>query len=464
MAACQWLGAALQRAARATPEGRELGAFWLLGLLCNIGYVIMLACAAELAAGAVGAVYLCAILPSLLVKLSGPYWFHLATYRTRMHAVAASMALAFCAVALGRTMGQQLLGVAVASFQGGLGEFSVLQLCSRTSSSRRTLTAWSSGTGFAGIAGYAWVVVLHRWLGCSFRATLLLANIVPLAWLRICYALLEEQQPAPAYAQLSGSGSGAEDPPPGPDEGAASAAGPGGPLPPPHQQQQPDQPPGESPSASLLPGQPPGSSASSRSASPEHKLRLDGCAGPATTAAQKLRHTLALWPYTGPLFLVYFAEYAMQAGCWSAIGFPVDSIAARAAFYGYANWVYQCGVFASRSSGGLLQAGRRALWAMSFLQCALLLFFVLDAAVHWWYNYGLLLACFGAGLLGGAVYVNAFTLLAREVVPPLREFSLGAASLGDSLGIACADAAAVMIQGCLYRVNGLAGAAFSCRG
>jgi hypothetical protein len=44
------------------------------------------------------------------------------------------------------------------------------------------------------------------------------------------------------------------------------------------------------------------------------------------------------------------------------------------------------------------------------------------------------------------VYVNAFTLLARDAPPPVREFSLAAASLADSLGVACADVAGVLIQ------------------
>ena len=51
-----------------------------------------------------------------------------------------------------------------------------------------------------------------------------------------------------------------------------------------------------------------------------------------------------------------------------------------------------------------------------------------------------------AGLLGGAVYVNAFTLLAKEVEPSLREFSLSAASLADSVGIALGDICGIMVQ------------------
>lgn len=43
-----------------------------------------------------------------------------------------------------------------------------------------------------------------------------------------------------------------------------------------------------------------------------------------------------------------------------------------------------------------------------------------------------------------------------------REFSLGAASVADSLGVALADVAGILIQGCLFKLNGLPGADFAC--
>ena len=38
------------------------------------------------------------------------------------------------------------------------------------------------------------------------------------------------------------------------------------------------------------------------------------------TARERLSATVALWPFMVPLFVVYFAEYAMQSGTWAAIG------------------------------------------------------------------------------------------------------------------------------------------------
>lgn len=67
-----------------------------------------------------------------------------------MTIVAVTMSLSYLTVAYSHHRSWQLLGVAFAAFQGGLGEASCLALCSLYDS-RRTLTLWSSGTGFAGM-------------------------------------------------------------------------------------------------------------------------------------------------------------------------------------------------------------------------------------------------------------------------------------------------------------------------
>ena len=66
-----------------------------------------------------------------------------------MTVVAVMMSAAYFTVAFARQKSWQLMGVAFAAFQGGLGEASCLALCSLYDS-RRSLTLWSSGTGFAG--------------------------------------------------------------------------------------------------------------------------------------------------------------------------------------------------------------------------------------------------------------------------------------------------------------------------
>lgn len=53
---------------------RNSVAFFLLGLINNSSYVIMMAFAKDIMPAAVGWVYLVNVLPALVVKLSAPYW------------------------------------------------------------------------------------------------------------------------------------------------------------------------------------------------------------------------------------------------------------------------------------------------------------------------------------------------------------------------------------------------------
>jgi battenin len=181
------------------------------------------------------------------------------------------------------------------------------------------------------------------------------------------------------------------------------------------------------------------------------------------TAFERAHFVLDLWPYIIPLFVVYAAEYSLQAGTWTAIGFPVESKVARDSFYEYGNWMYHAGSFLSRSSGSLGTVSMFTLWLMPLLQVVNVLFFTVVAANHFWYNYGLLIPCFYAGLLGGAVYVHGYKRICADFgIVDRREFALAATSVAESFGIVCADVMGLFIQACLYQINGIEGAAVSC--
>lgn len=426
----------------------------------------ILAGAADISASAVGLVYLCAVLPGLVLKITAPYWFHHASYSVRALAAGLMMAGAYVLVAICSTRPPQLLGVILASLQGSLGEASLIALTSRYHS-QSTITAWASGTGFAGVFGYSWVAVLHIIGGWTLRHTLLAANFTVLAWLVVFYFLLEPPEArmiqiqalvdrdsdlvGAAMSAMTGTGqnrsvstsfSALESLRFGDDEGGGV----------------------QRESSALLAGLGMDRNASlprKENSLPQPLRRISKITH--MSNRERLRRTVALWPYMAPLFIVYAAEYAMQTGAWTAVGFPLPSNReSRKRFYVYSNWTYQSGVFLSRSSGMLWRPNRKALWAMPTAQAAFLIFFLADALWHFWYNWTLLLPCFMTGLLGGATYVGAFNLLAREVEPQFREFSLAAASLADSAGIAMADVAGILIQGCLFKANGISGADFAC--
>eukprot|EP00472_Partenskyella_glossopodia_P004347 CAMPEP_0197539234 /NCGR_PEP_ID=MMETSP1318-20131121/62079_1 /TAXON_ID=552666 /ORGANISM="Partenskyella glossopodia, Strain RCC365" /LENGTH=466 /DNA_ID=CAMNT_0043097899 /DNA_START=12 /DNA_END=1412 /DNA_ORIENTATION=- len=399
---------------------RDIITFFLLGLINNSSFVIFAASAKEISSSSVGIVYLCASLPSLMVRVSAPYWFDKVPYRIRIYVATVLMAMSFTGVAMAPYQWLQLLGVCLTSAQQGLGEASLLALCSRFGT--KSLTAWSSGTGVAGLFGYAWVIVFKTWIGLNFRLVLLLANI-----LTVGYVATFLQMRPPPMLQRPGSivtreqeigdvvGEGAEG-------GAINAL--------------------ETQRITLIP-------ASEADTKTKDVVELD------LTTWERLYLSLSLWPTTVPLIIVYFAEYATQAGAWASIGFPPSSKEARDRFYEYANWCYQGGVFVSRSSGVCWQPGRTVLWIMALLQVGVLFFFVINAQIHFWYDYSVLSMAFFTGLLGGAVYVNAFRLITESVPPRLKEIGMTAGAVSSDFGTNIGEGLAVLIQMYLYRVNNI---------
>lgn len=343
------------------------------------------------------------------------------------------MAIAFTIVGLcTSSRAWQLLGVAAASLQSGLGEASCLAMTALYGG-RPAITAWSSGTGLAGIAGYGWVFVFHYKLGLSFTATLLLAEIHVVLWLVTYFKFLVRSSSSAKkeerFADQSEKGGGRRR-----DADHAD-----------HDDDDDDQE-----KTGLLP-----SLTSSLQKQQQSSITP-------LTVNEKVHLVTSLWPFTIPLFVVYFAEYCMQSGTWAVIGFPLHDQHARHQFYVLANWCYQAGVFLSRSAGMLWNASLIVVWIMPVAQLGILLLFILNAMMQYWWNWGLLLPCFVTGLLGGSVYVQGFSAIERDVLPSHREFALAAASVADSFGVALADVVGVIIQGCLFRWNGLEGADFTC--
>ena len=143
-----------------------------------------------------------------------------------------------------------------------------------------------------------------------------------------------------------------------------------------------------------------------------------------------------------PLLLVYIAEYTINQGVTPTLLFPLNHtpFSAYRSFYPFYAFLYQLGVFISRSSTPFMRIHN--LYLPSFLQCgnlALLvcqsLFNIFGDSAGVWIVF---LVIFWEGLLGGAVYVNTFAEIMEKIDEGEREFSLGATSVSDSAGICIA--------------------------
>lgn len=455
--------------------------FFALGLLNNASYIIMLASAKSISEGGTALVYLACVLPSLSLKASAPYWFDKVEYHTRLTVAAGIMAVAFCWVAVFsytttsvdsnnestdpndtstsglsvKTVGQ-LLGVSIMSLQTGLGEASLLALAGkldrmsyqrsvlalgpRSEHSKMTkgrlLTAFSSGTGLSGPFGYLWKILFTQWMKLSLRVTLLLGA----ATLATTYGAIYRR--CLGHVHLPD--------PHKPDEHTAIIQ--------------------RHTAEEIV-------SLETTDEASNSNIMVDGrqvaiLDGPTDSLpishmsrSQRFQLVLTLWPYTIPLFTVYAAEYACQAGAWTAIGFPLDNVEARTTFYLTSNWLYQLGVFVSRSSGTLINVSLPVLWLMPVLQVVNLIFFA-ATAVHptsIWYNSTLYyVVAFYTGLLGGGVYVHGYQRIVADMPSVHTEFALAATSVAESFGILMADVSGLFLQACIYQANGLDGALLQC--
>ncbi|WWC72976.1 uncharacterized protein I206_106940 [Kwoniella pini CBS 10737] len=162
---------------------RLFAAFMIFGLLNNVLYVIILSAALDLVSSSTpkGIVTLFNIFPALATKVAWPLISNGKIQYTRRVGLCTCVSwLGIMTIAFSTSLAPRLLGISMASLSSGLGELTFLQLTTTLptrSTSKTALGAWSSGTGFAGIAG-AGIWWLLRGLGV--KGGLGLSSFLPL--------------------------------------------------------------------------------------------------------------------------------------------------------------------------------------------------------------------------------------------------------------------------------------------
>ncbi|VUZ54345.1 unnamed protein product [Hymenolepis diminuta] len=156
-----------------------------------------------------------------------------------------------------------------------------------------------------------------------------------------------------------------------------------------------------------------------------------------------------IFPLIFALALVYFFEYLINQALFELVYFE-DAGMTQAEQYRWYQVIYQCGVFASRSSLKLFKVRRT--WIMAILQgmnFILVLFHVL-------HPYVINISAFFSlitfeGILGGLSYVNTYHRVLTMGDPNTREYSMSIAAFADSFGITCAAFAAIQLHNYLCR-------------
>ncbi|WQF81069.1 Putative batten's disease protein Cln3 [Colletotrichum destructivum] len=408
-------------------------AFWFLGLINNVLYVIILSAAQDLVGSSVpkGVVLLADVLPSFFTKLVAPYFIHRVPYALRVLVLIALSCTGMLLVALtppGRSVAVKMVGVVIASLSSGGGELSFLGLTHYYGPA--SLAGWGSGTGAAGLVGAGLYVLMTDWWGFTVRSSLLFSACLPSIMFVSFFVVL------PKGPLRAGGGKG-------------YAAVP--------ERDLDDEDVGEMPrdaasSALLAPGPSVTSAAYSAQQSGHHHHQQRD-----SSFAHNLARARALFfPYMLPLLLVYVAEYTINQGVAPTLLFPLASspFTEFREFYPMYGFLYQLGVFISRSSTPFFRIHR--LYLPSLLQVGNLALLTSHAVLDFLPSvYVVFAVVFWEGLLGGAVYVNTFAEIMETVPSEDREFSLGATSVSDSGGICIAGFLGILleVQLCNWQVS-----------
>lgn len=336
-----------------------------------------------------GAILLADVLPSLIVKLTAPFYIHLLSYRLKVCLVTLLSAASFIIVSLGGShlISLSIFGIVLASIGAGLGEFTFLSLTAHFDKSQ--VSTWSSGTGAAGVAGslsYAGLTAVH----ISPQTTLLIMLVVPcFLFLTYFMLLVKPVTVSHGFSEVAVT-----------EEQEHLTA-----------------------------------------ADMHHETHGDRLTD---VLKSKLQIIKPLVKFMAALFLVYFAEYFINQALFELVYF--DNIwLERVQQYRWYQVIYQIGVFISRSSVSLVQIPQ--VFVFPFFQFINVAVFVLQIYYHFITNIWIIFAVIlFEGLLGGAAYVNSFYQISKKADAQHREFSMGVTCISDSFGITVAAAVAIPVH------------------
>lgn len=369
--------------------------FWGFGLVNNVLYVVILSAAIDLVGidTPKGLVLLADVLPSLVFKVSAPFFFHNVSYRYRILLLIMLSFFGMQVLANVDSLQLKLLGIVMASLSSGIGEVTFLQMTHYFNNT--AVHAWSSGTGAAGLVGSFIFMVMTSYLTISTPVTLRLFSFAPFCHALLYWYILPRSD---TFQPLDGVNL-----------------------------------------QHTLP------------------LDSEIDPAPLHIRPKLLKIKELLFPFILQLMTVYLAEYIINQGVSPTLLFDLIDMPMfrhyRDAYVLY-GVLYQIGVFISRSSGSWVRIQR--LWLIALLQlmnlgiAILQSLFLFNPSIHLTFVFMVY-----EGLLGGAAYVNTFMQVSEAVPKSEREFALGTVTMSDSAGVAVAAVFSMWLETslCQYQVN-----------
>uniref|UniRef100_A0AC35U4A6 Battenin n=1 Tax=Rhabditophanes sp. KR3021 TaxID=114890 RepID=A0AC35U4A6_9BILA len=420
----------------------------LLGICNNFGFVIMLCSAKDIlekdtiednfhgnttlcpqkesdikcSVISTGSVLLADILPTLIVKAIAPFLLIGIAYDLRHIVIVLSQLMSFLIVAFSTSINVGLVGVICASFGSGLGEITYLALASHFPS--YAISAYSSGTGAAGLIGALAYAVMTDKSGFNLTPQITLISMTSVSFLFLYTFWKIIKIPSnqvnqtgffgniqPEYRELS------------------------------EEEQMEEEVMVEEENLLF-----------------RDEVEVVRASDYAPLSMEAKKKTIrGLLPYMAPLVLVYFAEYLINQGFLELLTFTCARgfSLSETAQYRWYQVLYQTGVFISRSSSNFCQITYEYLFILPLIQFVNLLFIYEDLVHRFMPHISLImLLILFEGLIGGKSYVSTFTEIHCRSPKEKREFSLSFVSMSDSIGIVLAGFVAIPLHNYICALRG----------
>ncbi|CAL6018977.1 CLN3_protein [Hexamita inflata] len=383
----------------------NIACFILFGWANNLGYHMMLSAAKDMMAGKAptSTVLFCDVLPSFLVKLTFPFVAERIPYIWKVLMITIFGLIGFtCASFSMANIGVGLFGVVINSLSGGLGEVTFFAYSSKFS--RSTVSAWSIGTGLAGISASGFYAILSDIYKVPYQTIIYMFCWIPLIMLEAYIVSSSKISPGQKISDESL------------DEQYLTEL------------------------ESFVTKQLNESSIISdefkyHQISNNENIVLKEKYRKIDFVA-KIKSLKEIGIFIFSLFMVYVSEYLINHSVNPVIDFASHSDQ----YYTFANFAYQIGMFITRSSMPVFRIQSYLVIVPSIIQFAFLILFSFQAIYQFITNYWIMLTlCLFEGFWGGLTYVSALYWISKKSSHHNREFRMGIASLFDTSGVLLAS-------------------------
>ena len=167
--------------------------FWIFGLINNITFIILLSASQDLMHNNIRYFGICAISPVFFIKITAPFWikYKFLCYKNRIYIITLLYIISYLLISLVNNLYFKLVGIAIVGTASAIGEITFIPIASIISN--KCISYWSSGSGFAGLIGSGYYILMTQVFNLSSNFTLLLLSWMPLLII-ICFNKLHYDQ------------------------------------------------------------------------------------------------------------------------------------------------------------------------------------------------------------------------------------------------------------------------------